>query len=344
MLLSNEPVYGAMIQELGAIAAKGAYAQGIGSDSQKDMRELYVQRLLKDYDGDQPLNIVWDAGNGATGEILRMLAAKLPGRHTLLFADIDGTFPNHHPDPTEEKNLKDLRIKMKETGAQLGIGFDGDGDRIGALDEQGRVVAGDQLLALFAREVLKQKPGATIIADVKASETVFDDIRATGGNALMWKTGHSLLKAKMAETKAPLAGEMSGHIFFADHYYGYDDALYTAIRLMGLVSRAGGSLAKLRDTLPRVYNTPEIRIDTSEERKFAIVEEIKKRLKVEGAEVNDIDGVRVKSGDGWWLLRASNTQAVLVARAEAKSQDGLERVKAELGHQLKASGIDFSGF
>lgn len=339
MLLSNGPVYGTMIQELGTIAAKGAYAEGSGADRQKDMRELYVQRLLQDYDGAAPLKIVWDAGNGATGEILRRLTAKLPGEHTLLFADIDGAFPNHHPDPTEEKNLQDLRAKMKETGAQLGIGFDGDGDRIGALDEQGRVVAGDQLLALFARDVLKQKPGATIIADVKASETLFEDIRKHGGTPLMWKTGHSLLKAKMAETGAPLAGEMSGHIFFADHYYGYDDALYTAIRLAGLVSREGRSLAKLRDTLPHTYNTPEIRIETTEDKKFAIVEDIKKRLKAEGAEVNDIDGVRVKAGDGWWLLRASNTQAVLVARVEAKSEAGLQHCKAQLITQLETSGI-----
>lgn len=339
MLLKNGPVYGSMIKEIGALAAVGDLQVGKGSSSQKDMRALYVERLLKDYDGVAPLNIVWDAGNGAAGEILQMLAAKLPGTHTLLFPEIDGTFPNHHPDPTVEENLHDLRRVVAEKKAHLGIGFDGDGDRIGAIDEQGRIVAGDQLLAIYAHDVLKQKPGATIIADVKASETVFDAIRAAGGNALMWKTGHSLLKAKMAETGSPLAGEMSGHIFFADKYYGFDDALYAGIRLAGLVSRAGGSLAKLRDTLPSVYNTPEIRVASSEERKFKVIDEVRARLKHLGAQVNDIDGVRVRSGEGWWLLRASNTQDVLVARAEATSEAGLEKLKGELKGQLEASGI-----
>ncbi len=339
MLTKSGPIYGTTIKDIGAIAKKGAYATGTGTEQTQDIRETFVARLLKDYDGDKDLRIVWDAGNGSAGEILRMMTAKLPGEHILLFDDIDGTFPNHHPDPTVEENLKDLREHVAKHKAHLGIGFDGDGDRIGAIDEHGRVVAGDQLLAIYADDVLKHKPGATIIADVKASETVFDDIRANGGNALMWKTGHSLLKAKMAETGSPLAGEMSGHIFFADKYYGYDDALYAGIRLAGLVSRSGGSLGKLRDRLPPVFNTPEIRVNSSEERKFKIVEEVKSRLKTAGASVNDIDGVRVKTKDGWWLLRASNTQDVLVARAEALTQKGLEQLKAELAEQLKQSGI-----
>lgn len=339
MLLKNGPVFGSMIIEIGALAAAGTLNKGVGSSTQKDMRETYVQRLLKDYDGTTPLNIVWDAGNGAAGEILDMLCARLPGQHTILFSKIDGTFPNHHPDPTVEENLHDLRRVVAEKKAHLGIGFDGDGDRIGAIDEKGRVVAGDQLLAIYARDVLKQKPGATIIADVKASETVFDAIRAAGGNALMWKTGHSLLKAKMAETGSPLAGEMSGHIFFADKYYGFDDALYAGVRLAGLVSRLGGSLAAARDTLPNVFNTPEIRVASTEERKFKIIDEVKTRLKHLGAQVNDIDGVRVRTDDGWWLLRASNTQDVLVARAEATSEKGLENLKSALSKQLEASGV-----
>ena len=338
MLAKNGPIYGAMIKEIGAIAEKGEYLAGHGAQGFHDVRELFVERLLKDYDGIKDLRIVWDAGNGSAGEILRMMTAKLPGEHILLFDDIDGTFPNHHPDPTVEENLEDLRHHVAKHKAHIGIGFDGDGDRIGAIDEHGRIVAGDQLLALYAADVLKHHPGATIIADVKASETIFDDIRAHGGNALMWKTGHSLLKAKMAETGSPLAGEMSGHIFFADKYYGYDDALYAGIRLAGLVSRMG-SLAKLRDRLPHVFNTPEIRVNTTEERKFKIVEEVKARLKAANANVNEIDGVRVKTKDGWWLLRASNTQDVLVARAEALTQHGLDNLKAELGEQLKLSGI-----
>jgi phosphomannomutase len=339
MLLRDRPVFGSMIKEIGALSAAGDFDRAEGTHAAKDVREDFVERLLKDYDGTEPLRVVWDCGNGAAGEILQRLCAKLPGEHTILFGDIDGTFPNHHPDPTVEENLHDLRRVVAEKKAHLGIGFDGDGDRIGAIDEKGRVVAGDQLLALYARDVLKHKPGATIIADVKASETVFDDIRKHGGVPLMWKTGHSLLKAKMAETKSPLAGEMSGHVFFADKYYGYDDALYAAVRLIGLVSRNGGSLAALRDTLPEVYNTPEMRFASTEERKFAIVDEVKARLKHLGAQVNDIDGVRVRTDDGWWLLRASNTQDVLVARAEATSESGLENLKKALTDQLQQSGI-----
>lgn len=342
MCFQSAPIFGAMIKEIGAISEKGACQTGAGRAEEKDIKALYVERLLKDYSGTQDMTIVWDCGNGAAGDILRLLCAKLPGHHTILFPDIDGTFPNHHPDPTVEENLKDLRAAVAQEEAQLGIGFDGDGDRIGAIDEQGRVVAGDQLLALYARDVLREKPGATIIADVKASEVVFDDIRKSGGNALMWKTGHSLLKAKMAETGAPLAGEMSGHVFFADKYYGYDDALYAAIRLISLVSRMGGSLAALRDTLPAVHNTPEIRVQSSEARKFVIVDEIKARLKAANANVNDIDGVRVKTADGWWLLRASNTQDVLVARAESTSPEGLQRLQKQLADELKASGVDIN--
>jgi phosphomannomutase len=344
MLTKSGPVYGAMIQEMGKLSASGALAEGSGQHSTKDIREIYVARLLKDYDGTTNLRVVWDAGNGATGEIMRMLCEKLPGEHTLLFDKIDGNFPNHHPDPTVEENLEDLRRVMKEKNAHLGIAFDGDGDRIGALDEQTRVVAGDQLLSLYARDLLKSRPGVMVIGDVKVSQVVFDDIAAAGGKPLMWKTGHSLLKAKMAETGAPLAGEMSGHIFFADKYYGFDDALYAAVRLLGLVSRSGGSLAALRDRLPNVFNTPEIRIPSSEERKFVIVDEIKFRLKNSGADINDIDGVRVKNAHGWWLLRASNTQDVMVARAESPTKEGLEKLKADLASQLKQSGIASTGF
>jgi phosphomannomutase len=339
MMLGKGPVYGRMIQELGEIAARGDFAQGQGSSEAIDVRETYVQRLLRDYDGTRELKIAWDAGNGATGEMLRRMTEKLPGKHILLFDDIDGDFPNHHPDPTVEKNLVDLRKAVAENGCDLGIAFDGDGDRIGAIDSEGRVVWGDQLVAIYASEVLEAHPGATIIADVKASQTLFDEIARLNGKPLMWKTGHSLLKAKMAETGAPLAGEMSGHIFFADKWYGFDDALYCGIRLVSLVSRSGGTLAELRDRLPPVFNTPETRFQVDEERKFAVVDEVKGRLKEAKADVNDIDGVRVKTEDGWWLLRASNTQDVLVARAEAFSQEGLERLKGMLKAQLSQSGI-----
>jgi phosphomannomutase len=272
------------------------------------------------------------------------LTARLPGRHLLLHEKIDGRFPNHHPDPTVPENLIDLQARVAEAKADLGIAFDGDGDRIGVIDGRGRILWGDQLLVLFAREVLADRPGATVIADVKASQVLFDEIAQAGGHPLMWRTGHSLIKAKMAETGAPLAGEMSGHIFFADRYYGYDDALYAAVRLLGIVSRATISIAEMRDALPQVVNTPELRFQCSDERKFTVVADVAKRLAKAGAEVSDIDGVRVSTRDGWWLLRASNTQDVLVARCESKTLDGLDRLKTALGGELAASGVALPKF
>ncbi|QCO07182.1 phosphoglucomutase/phosphomannomutase PgmG [Azospirillum argentinense] len=344
MMLGKGPVYGQQILDLGIIASKADYVSGEGSSEQVDIKDAYVERLLRDYDGTRDLTVAWDAGNGASGEILRRLTAKLPGKHILLFDEIDGNFPNHHPDPTVEKNLVDLKKAVAENGCDIGIGFDGDGDRIGAIDHRGRVVWGDQLVAIYAADVLKSHPGATIIADVKASQTLFDEIARLGGTPLMWKTGHSLLKAKMAELGSPLAGEMSGHIFFADKWYGFDDALYCAVRLIGLVSKLNQPLSDLRDRLPPVVNTPETRFQVSEERKFQIVQEVKGRLKNEGADVNDIDGVRVKTADGWWLLRASNTQDVLVARAESGTPEGLARLKGMVVAQLEASGLQAPSF
>ncbi|MDQ2105327.1 phosphoglucomutase/phosphomannomutase PgmG [Azospirillum isscasi] len=344
MMLGKGPVYGQRILDLGVIASKADYVSGEGSSEHIDVKDAYVDRMVRDYDGTRDLTVAWDAGNGASGEILRRLTAKLPGKHILLFDEIDGTFPNHHPDPTVEKNLVDLKAAVAEHGCDIGIGFDGDGDRIGAIDHLGRVVWGDQLVAIYAADVLKSHPGATIIADVKASQTLFDEIARLGGNPLMWKTGHSLLKAKMAETGSPLAGEMSGHIFFADKWYGFDDALYCGVRLIGLVSKLNQPLSELRDRLPPVVNTPETRFQVSEERKFQVVQEVKARLTAEGADVNDIDGVRVQTADGWWLLRASNTQDVLVARAESGTPEGLERLKGMVVAQLEASGLQAPSF
>ena len=340
MMLGKGAFYGEAIREIGEIAAAGAYASGPkGAVAERPVMAAYVERLLQDFRGKRPLTVVWDAGNGAAGEVMTKLSRRLPGRHVLLFGDIDGRFPNHHPDPTVPKNLVDLQAKVAVEKADLGIAFDGDGDRIGVVDGQGRILWGDQLLVLLAREVLADMPGATVIADVKASQVLFDEIARAGGKPLMWRTGHSLIKAKMAETGAPLAGEMSGHIFFADRYYGFDDALYAAVRLLGIVSRGTLSLDEMRDQLPKVVNTPELRFACSDERKFAVVQETAARLKRAGADVNDIDGVRVRTADGWWLLRASNTQDVLVARCEAANEEGLERLKAAISAELAASGI-----
>lgn len=338
-MLHQGPVYGAAIQEIGRISAAGELASGQGAAKDLDVREAYLAMLVAAYKGTKPLKVVWDCGNGAAGEITRKLVERLPGEHVVLFGDIDGTFPNHHPDPTVEKNLVDLKKAVAEHKADLGIGFDGDGDRIGAIDQNGQVVWGDQLLAIYASEILASKPGSIIVADVKCSQTLYDEVARLGGKPLMWKTGHSLLKAKMAEVGSPLAGEMSGHIFFGDNH-GFDDALYCGVRLLNIVSNSARTLADMRNALPKVVNTPEVRFQVDEVRKFAIVDEIRARLKgVSGIDVNDLDGVRVKSADGWWLLRASNTQDVLVARAEAANDESLNRLKGAIVEQLKASGV-----
>lgn len=348
MMLGKKPFFGAQIQQIGQMAASGdVVAEASGSSTEVDVSDAYIARLLKDYDGgDRALNVVWDPGNGSGAEITKRLVAKLPGKHTVINGEIDGRFPNHHPDPTVLKNLEQIIAEVKKQSADLGIAFDGDADRIGAVDGEGNMLFGDQLLVVLARDVLKNHPGGTIIADVKASQVLFDEVGKAGGEPLMWKTGHSLIKAKMAETKSPLAGEMSGHIFFNDKWYGFDDAPYSAIRLLGIVARASESLAQMRDALPKVINTPELRFDCPDERKFGVIQEVKGRLAASGANVNDVDGVRVLTEDGWWLLRASNTQAVLVARAEAKTEEGLERLKTLLAEQVEASGLqapDFSG-
>lgn len=339
LMLGKKPFFAKDIQRLGEIAATGKFATGAGRVTERAVLDAYVARLLQDYDGGRPLFVAWDAGNGAAGEALVRLTKGLPGRHLLLNETIDGRFPAHHPDPTEEKNLVQLRETVLREGCDLGIAFDGDADRIGIVDGKGRILWGDQFMVLMARDIVRKKPGATIIADVKASQVLFDEIARMGGTPLMWRTGHSLIKSKMAEIGAPLAGEMSGHIFYADGYYGYDDALYAAVRILGVIGRGEESLAQFRDGLPAVVNTPELRFPCSEERKFKVIEEVRRRLELAGAEVSTIDGVRVKTPAGWWLLRASNTQDVLVARVEARDEAGLSALKRMLVDQLSASGM-----
>jgi len=338
MALGHRAFFGADIQALGRMAAAGDWESGAGAVADEEVLERYVARLMKNFDG-AAFRIGWDAGNGAAGPALEKLVETLPREHHLLYTDVDSRFPNHHPDPTEEANLADLKALVAKEGLDFGIAFDGDGDRIGAVDGEGRVVWGDQLLAILAEPVLRDMPGATIIADVKASQTLYDRIAELGGVPLMWKTGHSLIKSKMKETGSPLAGEMSGHVFFAHDYYGFDDALYAAVRLIRAVSQLGGSLTALRSAMPAVVNTPELRFQVDEARKFAAVEEVLDRLAAAGAEVNRTDGARVSTADGWWLLRASNTQDVLVARAEAATQAGLDRLVAQIDEQLALSGI-----
>ncbi len=348
MMLGRKPFFGQQILQIGALAEAGdVVPEAAGSEQKIDIEDDYIARLLADWDGgDRMLKVVWDNGNGAAGEVLQKLVASLPGEHIVLNGSIDGRFPAHHPDPTVPANLAELIAAVRNQKADIGIAFDGDADRIGLVDDKGEILFGDQIMVVLARDVLKAHPGATIIADVKASQVLFDEIGKANGTPLMWKTGHSLIKSKMAETGSPLAGEMSGHIFFADRWYGFDDALYAAVRTLGIVARMDGKLSAVREALPHVINTPEVRFDCDDRRKFAVIEEVAGRLQSEGANVSATDGVRVQTADGWWLLRASNTQAVLVARCEATTVAGLERLKAALVKQLGGSGLaepDFSG-
>lgn len=344
MVFQGRPFFGADIQELGRRSAAGEWADGAGKTEERDLLDEYVARMLTALEGVDPgrlegMRIGWDAGNGAAGPALEQLVAQLPGEHHVLFTEVDGSFPNHHPDPTVEENLADLKTLVSGKSLDFGVAFDGDGDRIGAIDGEGRVIWGDQLLMIYAEDLLASRKGATIIADVKASSALYDHIAACGGEPLMWKTGHSLIKSKMKETGSPLAGEMSGHIFFADDYYGFDDALYAGVRLMAASARLGKSVTQLRSDMPQMINTPEMRFQVDESRKFGAIEEVKERLSGTNADVNGTDGVRVNTSDGWWLLRASNTQDVLVARAESDTEEGLERLMAQIDEQLSLSGL-----
>ena len=345
MVFQGRPFFGADIRRLGEVSAAGAWLDGTGSVETKDILDEYIERMLQGLTGIDSaalsgLKVGWDAGNGAAGPALEKLAARLPGEHHLLFTEVDGNFPNHHPDPTVEANLADLKALVAEKKLDFGVAFDGDGDRIGAIDGQGRVIWGDQLLMIYAEDVLKDHQGATVIADVKASRALFDHVANCGGEPLMWKTGHSLIKSKMKETASPLAGEMSGHVFFADTYYGFDDALYAGVRLLAASARLGKSITELRGAMPNMLNTPEMRFQVDESRKFAAIDEVSARLADSPADVNATDGVRVTTQDGWWLLRASNTQDVLVARAESDSEAGLERLLAQIDEQLALSGLE----
>jgi phosphomannomutase len=339
MLLQSRPLFGEHIQELYQMIEAGDLDQGSGSVAFEEVLDPYVEKLKAAVESDiSHLRIAWDPGNGAAGEVASLLADEIPGEHIVINGNIDGQFPSHHPDPTVEENMEQLKKVVLEEKCDLGIAFDGDGDRIGAIDNQGRMIWGDQLLALYAKDVLRQNPGSTVIADVKASQTLFEEIKKSGGNPLMWRTGHSFIKVKMLEEKAPLAGEMSGHIFFADHY-GFDDGIFAAMKLVNILGYQKRSIAELTAEIPSMISTPELRIDVDDSIKFDVMERIKGRLKSSTRNVNDIDGVRVSHENGWWLLRASNTQAALVARCESSSDEGLSELKKELQSLLAEEGI-----
>ena len=342
LVKQHMPFFGPDIARLGEVAAAGDWIDGDGGRiDQIDAMTPYVARLVQGFDG-PACRIGWDAGNGAAGPVLEKLVDLLPGEHHLLFTDIDGNFPNHHPDPSRDRNLADLRSLVADKKLDFGVAFDGDGDRIGVVDALGRSIAGDQLLGLFAEDVLRTCPGAAVVADVKASQALFDRVAALGGRPDMWKTGHSHIKSRMKQIGSPLGGEMTGHIFFADYYFGFDDALYAAVRLIRAVGTLGRSVTDLRGDMPDLHVTPEWRIPVREDRKFAVVAELLDHLRRSGADMVSIDGARVRTTDGWWLLRASNTEAALVARAESGDAQGLHRLIRQIESHLAESGVSFS--
>jgi phosphomannomutase len=295
-----------------------------------DMNELYIHRILLDQIVNKDLKIAWDPGNGAACDLIKMLIARLPNDNIIINGEMDGNFPNHHPDPTIAKNLEQLIETVKTHNCDFGIAFDGDADRIGVISKTGNIILGDQLLCLFAKDILNEHKSATIITDVKSSQLIFDQIIQYGGKAIMWKSGHSLIKTKMLETNALLAGEMSGHMFFADKYYGYDDAIYAALRLIDLISRSKDSLENMIAFLPITYNGPEIKILVNDDDKFIIIDQMKQYFIDKAIDFNDIDGIRISNDHGWFLLRASNTEPAIIARYEAKSQAGLKILKANI--------------
>ncbi|MEC9265328.1 MAG: phosphomannomutase/phosphoglucomutase [Pseudomonadota bacterium] len=339
LMAGKAAIFGEEIQSIGRRAARADYVTAHGHIEQISVETAYVDRLTRDVRLDDKMACGWDPGNGAVAQILEPLLERIPGRNLPINDIVDSTFPNHHPDPSDPKNLEQVQRLVREKELDIGFAFDGDGDRLGVIDRNGRIVWPDQLLVLLARQVLGKLPGRTIIADVKASQTLFDEVAKAGGKPLMWKTGHSLVKAKMVETKAPLAGEMSGHIFYADRWYGFDDAIYAALRSLEALAEDGRPLHEIVDALPVTVATPEIRIDCGDDVKFEIVDAVGRSLHGSPGKVIDIDGVRVVGEDGWWLLRASNTQPALVARCEGVDAAALERLQAQLDRALSEAGL-----
>ncbi|QDK43673.1 phosphomannomutase [Bdellovibrio sp. ZAP7] len=328
--LGKTTIFGEEIQELRKIIEKGEYIDGKGSVESFDIRPSYYEHYKKEFGQMKNVKVVLDCGNGAGGSVVRGLFEACGLKPTILFEEPDGTFPNHHPDPTVEENLVDLAAQVKKEGAVCGIGFDGDADRIGVVDHTGRMVYGDELMTIVSRAILETNKGAKIVGDVKCSDRLYHDISKHGGQPIMWKTGHSLIKEKIKVEKAPFGGEMSGHIFFADRNFGYDDAPYAGLRLVEILAKTGKTIPQLLEGLPPAFNTPEIRIDTTEEKKVLIVEKMKEAFKGgPGADyqVNLTDGIRLSFEDGWALCRASNTQPVLVVRYEATTAEGMKRIQ-----------------
>lgn len=332
MMMGKTTVFGEMIQDLRKRIEAGQFHSGSGDFKEVDILPAYIDEIAGGIELKRPIKVALDSGNGVAGLAAPQLFHRLGCEPIELFSNVDGNFPNHHPDPTVPENLKDLEKAVAQESLELGIAFDGDADRIGVIDDKGEILWGDRLLALYARYMLKEHPGATVIGEVKCSKALYDDIAKHGGNPIMWKTGHSFLKTKLREENAKLAGEMSGHMFFNDRYYGYDDAIYAAARLAEIVANSDVPLSELLADLPRYPSTPEMRVDCPDDIKFDVVAEVAAQLKAK-YDVVDIDGVRVNFEHGWGLVRASNTQPVLVMRFEADTE---ERMKA---YQDEVEGV-----
>ncbi len=327
-------LHGAAIQDVYKLIVGNDFESGQGSVQEADAITPYVDEIAKQFNFDRKLKVVFDAGNGTAGPVVHRLMKKLNVDAEELFFEMDGSFPNHHPDPTVLSNLKALREAVREEKAELGIAFDGDSDRVGAVDEKGDVVYGDMLMLIFGREILSRKPGSTFIGEVKCSQVMYDKLHELGGNPIMYKTGHSLIKAKMKEEHAELAGEMSGHMFFADRYYGFDDAIYAACRLLEIVASSGKPLSHQLKGIPKLVSTPELRIDCPDDVKFKVIAKVSDIIRRKH-QVVDVDGVRVPFKEGWGLVRASNTQPVLVMRFEASSPELLQEYQQEMEEDVK---------
>jgi phosphomannomutase len=341
MLLDTGPIWDRDIRELGVYSAGGDFAQGNGSIRTSSIKEDYLKLIfgILDKNVDGRLKIAWDCGNGVMASIMEDVIRGIPGKHSIICGTVDGDFPNHSPDPSVEKNLEMLRDSVIGNGCDFGIAFDGDGDRIGLLDNKGTFIYGDQLLAILARDFLRHNPGEKVMSEVKASKILYDDIAKHGGIPFMWKAGHSSQKTKMKEDNIKLAGETSGHIFYGENH-NYDDALYASIKLINFVSTDNLRLSDILESFPKTYSTKEIRVHAGDKRKFEVVEEIVARIRKSERNFVDIDGIRVENGDGWWLVRTSNTLPEITTRCEALTEEGLASCKAELKKQFNDSGLD----
>ena len=345
IVLRNKSIIGKDILNIAKISSEGKFSKDIkGIEVKKSMSNNYLNFLLKLIKIPEDIKVAWDPGNGAAGKIIYDLTKKINGNHYLINYKIDGNFPSHHPDPTIPKNLKQLIKLVKDKKCDVGFAFDGDGDRLGVVDNKGNIIWSDIVVAFLARDVLKKKPNAKIILDIKTSQVVFDEIKRLKGIPILWKTGHSLIKKKMKEIKSVFAGEMSGHIFFGDSYYGFDDAIYASIRFLNLYSKIGQPLSEILNKIPKSYTTPELRFPTSEKEKFIIIDKLRYKLKKEKKNYIGIDGVRYVTKDGWWLVRASNTQNIIVGRCESFNKKDLRKIKENLKKNLNDCGFTIKKF